>query len=138
MRVFIAHSMTLKAEAEAEGRRLIAPSHGIWLPTDPRGLTELMVHRENANRIKQCDAVFAIWNGVSDGCYGDVCMAIALGKPVYVRIVRGTYDTIMRIEHGKDGAKVREVAESESRRWALFSELPTIEDWWNSQKEIAP
>jgi hypothetical protein len=114
MRVFIARSETLKAEALDEGLKLEEVGLEVALPVDPRGLTEEEIHVVNASRIKDSDEVFAIWNGVSDGCYGDVCMAIALGKPVYVRTVRGTYDI------------------SESRRWALFNELDTIENWWET------
>jgi hypothetical protein len=111
--IFLAHSVSLTAKALELKAKLEAAGHKVELPIDPLNLTELSILQGNAFLIGRCDVVFALWSGMSDGCYGDVCMAIALGRRVYVE-----YPNLhMR------------------RAWALFSELKTI-DSWDVRREV--
>jgi len=123
-RIFVAHSMTLKTEAEEEFLKVEAAGHYPLMPVWPNGKTECRIHELNALTMRAGDVVFAIWDGVSDGCYGDVCMAIALGKPVYVRVLASPGLLSHRKQYPNDALM--------KRAWALFSELPKIEEWWAS------
>jgi len=126
MRVFIAHSMTLKAQAEELKAKVEAAGHCVVMPCNPQWRTELEIHIENADRIEiQSDLILALWDGISDGCYGDVCMAIALGKPVYAQGIIELPPGLTCLAGGQPLLP---------RAWALFSELPTIEDWWKQQE----
>lgn len=125
MILFLAHSMTLKAEALALKERLVAAGYKVLMPYEahPNGDFELLIFRENADRILKAGAVFALWNGTSDGTPMDVAMSIALGKPVYVEVVPMQPGTRRHFSR----------REMHVRAWALFSELPTIEEWWKKQ-----
>lgn len=115
MILFLAHSMTLKAEALALKERLSAAGHTVQMPCDPVGHTEYRIHTWNAALIKQAEAVLALWDGSSDGCPMDVAMAIALGRKVYVDF-RNAQPTTPAVR---------------LRAWTLFSELPTIKGWFD-------
>jgi nucleoside 2-deoxyribosyltransferase len=118
MILFLAHSCTLRAEALELKAKLEAAGHTVQMPCDPEVKTEYRIHTWNAALIRQADAVLALWNGYSDGCYGDVCMAIALGgKPVYVK-----YPEWQEVDR-------RTLKPHMRRAWALFSELETIEEF---------
>jgi len=121
MTVFVCHSMTLKEQAQQEKARLETAGHIVLMPSDPTNHTEEHIVVMNAHRMKVfADVVFAIWSGISDGCYGDICMAMALGKPVYVEYpVTASHfcKPVMR------------------RAWALFGELPKIEQWWEEREK---
>jgi len=119
MILFLAHSMSLHAEALALKERLEAAGHRVQMPCDPAGHTEHGIHTWNAALIRQAEAVLALWNGMSDGTYGDACMAIALGKLVYVEI----------IAPWQSSPEWLYAQGTHQRAWSLFSELPTIEEF---------
>jgi len=120
MILFLAHSCTLRAEALELKAKLEAAGHTVQMPCDPEGKTEYRIHTWNAALIRQAEAVLALWNGMSDGCYGDVCMSIALGgKVVYAEIIAPRRSSPAWLH----------AQETHKRAWALFSELPTIEEF---------
>jgi len=128
MTVFVCHSMTLKERAEQEKARLETAGHIVLMPSDPTNHTEEHIIVMNAHRMKVfADVVFAIWDGISDGCYGDVCIAMALDKPAYVEIVR---KPVLNWGLIQDKAM--------RRAWTLFAELPKIEQWWVEQEKEKP
>ena len=117
MKIFLASSVTLRASSAALADRLEAAGHEVCLPCNPEGRTELEIHQANSALIGLCDLVFADWDGMSDGCYGDVCMAIALGKAVYVQYPQwGSVDR-------------RTLKPSMRRAWALFGAEPGIDEF---------
>jgi len=130
MTIFIAHSVPLRPRALQHRLRLRGAGHtGILAVTS--GLpTERAYHQASDHLIADAGQVFAIWNGISDGCPMDVAAALALKKPVYVEIVSSA--PLPTASCLTDGLSMR-------RSWALFRELPTIEQWWEEQdKEKAP
>jgi len=118
--LFLAHSCTLRAEALELKAKLEVAGHTVQMPCDPEGHTEYGIHTWNAALIRQAEAVLALWDGISDGCYGDVSMAIALGKPLYVKYPVG----MERPEYSR-----RTTEPTMRRAWSLFSELQTIEEF---------
>jgi len=118
MKLFLAHSCTLHAEALALADELRAAGCEIVMPTNPDGLTEQQIIQKNGALIGLCDGAVAEWDGVSDGCYGDVCMAIALGKPVWVNTIIGVYPGMTCIAGGQPHMP---------KAWALWCELPNLE-----------
>jgi nucleoside 2-deoxyribosyltransferase len=121
--------MTLKAQAEELKAKLEAAGHEVRMPEDPAKWTptaeprhpEFTIHLYNSWTIDGSDVVLTLWDGISDGCYGDICMAIALGKPVYAQGIIELPPGMTCCAGGRPLLP---------RAWALFSELPTIADWW--------
>jgi len=129
MMIFLASSVTLRASSAALADRLEAAGHVVCLPCNPEGRTELEIFQDNANEIERCDVVFALWSGASDGTPMDVAMAIALGKPVYVTLIASAGLLQHRKQYPNDVLM--------RRAWALFGELPKIEEWWEEQAPAA-
>lgn len=48
---------------------------------DPLGLR---ICQDNLTAMKECDMVYIVWDGKSQGCLFDFGMAFALGKPIKV------------------------------------------------------
>lgn len=130
MIIFVAHSMALKIQAEELREKLVAVGHEVLMPTHPEGKSERQIVQENATLIGRSGTVLGIWSGISDGCPMDVAMAIALGKPVWAEMPKRP---IPLSGYEAQGAGPQIGKDVMVRAWALFEELPKIEEWWYNQ-----
>ena len=120
MTIFTAYSAPLKDKALELKARLEVAGHKVCMAVISGLDTELEYHQVNAKLMGGCELVFALWNGISDGCPMDVAMGISLGKPVYAEVICTDRTRICRQTKG---------CTYMTRAWALFSELPNIEEW---------